>query len=172
VRVNELIFLLFAQLTGGYFKRMIIHAFLPFLFRILVYAQEVRGTFNCDDVQYTTISDTRRSTAFEGSPPYLCDRGFIEDDKWYRFDSAAGNTIPTKNPGFLRCSTYVPIWFNGEHPTDENVVADAQACAAIPFVLPQGCGVSYDIKVVKCPGNFYLYRLKEPKQCSLAYCAG
>ena len=39
-----------------------------------------------------------------------------------------------------------------------------------PFWLPKGCGDSYDIKVVKCPGNFYLYKLKKPKRCDLAYC--
>ena len=147
------------------------HAFLAFVFFILYHAQEVRGIF-CDEVKYKFINDTRRSIAIESSPPYLCDRGYIEDDKWYRFYSASGNTIPTKNPGLRHCSTYVPIWFKGEHPTAENVEVDAKACAAIPFVFPIGCGVSYDIKVVKCPGDFYLYKLKEPKQCSLAYCAG
>jgi hypothetical protein len=148
------------------------HAFLPFLFLFLYHSQEVRaGTF-CNEIQYTFINDTRRSTAFKSSPPYLCDRGIIEDNKWYRFYSASGNTtlIPTENPGLNRCGTHVPIWFNGEHPTEENIIINATACAAIAFQLPKGCGISYDIKVVKCPGDFYLYKLKEPKQCFLAYC--
>jgi fibrillin 1 len=146
-------------------------AFLPFLFLILYHAQKVRGKF-CDEVEYTLINEIRRSTAYKSMSPYICDRGFIEDDKWYRFDSAAGNTMPTHNPGIRFCGAYVPIWLNGEHPTKENEEIDAKACAAVPFIPPTGCGISYNIKVVKCPGDFYLYRLKEPRQCSLAYCAG
>jgi hypothetical protein len=146
--------------------------FLKFFVLFLLHAHQVRGTFNCNNIQYTLVNETKRSTTFKSTSPYKCDRGVITDDHWYRFSSAAGNTMPTENPGTRRCGTYVPIWFSGEHPTEENVVVNATACAAVPFVLPIGCGVSYDIKVVKCPGNFYLYRLKEPKECSLAYCAG
>ena len=126
----------------------------------------------CDEIKYTTINDIRRSTKFEQTDnTRLCDRNFIEDDKWYRFDSVAGNTMPTENPGNGFCGTYIPIWFKGTHPTTDNVVMDAKACLAVPFIPPAGCGWSYEIKVIKC-GAFYLYRLKEPQVCSSAYCAG
>ena len=124
----------------------------------------------CDQIRYTTINDIRRSTKFTAkSDSMICDRHFIKDDNWYRFDSVAGNTIPEHNPGTGVCGTFIPIWFKGTHPTQENVLTDASACAAIPY-LPE-CYVSYDIKVIKC-GSSYLYRLKEPKNCNLAYCAG
>jgi hypothetical protein len=45
------------------------------------------------------------------------------------------------------------------------------ACAAVPFRRPRGCGVQFAIKVVNC-GGFFLYQLKEPKYCNYAYCAG
>ena len=126
----------------------------------------------CDQIQYTTINDVRRSTKYKGKPGnLLCDKNFIQDDKWYRFDSVAGNKMPTQNPGTGFCGTYVPIWMKGTHPTTDNVVKDATACGAAPFVFPLGCGYSYAIKVIKC-GNFFLYRLKDPQVCSLAYCAG
>jgi hypothetical protein len=126
----------------------------------------------CDPANYQTISDIRRRTDYEVNKGYLCDYGLIRDDEWYRFKSVAGNMMATRNPGIRHCGTYVPIWFNAKHPEKENVTENAKACAAVPFIPPSGCGISYDIKVVKCPGNFYVYRLKEPKQCSFAYCAG
>ena len=126
----------------------------------------------CDQIQYTTINDVRRSTKYKGKPSnLLCDKNFIQDDKWYRFNSVAGNKMPTQNPGFGVCGTYVPIWMRGTHPTTDNVVKNATACGAVPFVFPLGCGYSYAIKVIKC-GNFFLYRLKEPQVCYVAYCAG
>ena len=126
----------------------------------------------CDQIQHTTINDVRRSTKYKGKPGnLLCDRNYIQDDKWYRFDSVAGNKMPTRNPGTGLCGTHVPIWMRGTHPTTDNVVKNATACAAAPFVFPLGCGYSYAIKVIKC-GNFFLYRLKEPQVCYLAYCAG
>ena len=122
---------------------------------------------------YTTISEVWRSTANElkpGETP-MCDRNHIVDDKWYRFYSSAGNEMPTANPGFRRCGTYVPIWLDGSHPAVNNGVVHATACAVLPRQSRPGCGVSYDIKIVNCNG-FYLYQLKSPRQCSLAYCAG
>ena len=142
-----------------------------FGFAILLEIGYIHGQ-TCDQIEYTTINDIRRSTKFRVKPnSKICDRNFIKDDNWYRFDSVAGNTIPNHNPDNGFCGTFVPIWFKGIHPTQDNVVTDAKACAAIPFRRPSGCGISYDIKVIKC-GSFYLYRLKEPKQCDLGYCAG
>ena len=124
---------------------------------------------------YSTIRDVRRSTAnvFNGKSGdrLLCDRNFIKDGTWYRFQSLAGNQMPTTNPGFWHCGTYAPIWLKGSHPKVGEGVVDRKACVSLPFVFPIGCGISYKIKVVNC-GDFYLYQLKEPGQCSLAYCAG
>ena len=124
---------------------------------------------------YVTIRDVRRSTAYvynlTSGDKAICDSGYIKDDTWYRFQSVAGNKMPTTNPGNFRCGTYAPIWMKGTHPTASNVIVNAKACASIPFVSPPGCGVSYDIKVVKCT-TFYIYQLKDPGQCDLAYCAG
>ena len=119
--------------------------------------------------QYETINDVRRSTAYTETKD-LCDRS-ITDGKWYRFQSPAGNKMPETNPGNGRCGTYAPIWLNGHHPTTYNVVTDVTACAVMPWLDPV-CGIAYNIKVVRCSGDFFLYRLKPPKYCSIAYCAG
>jgi hypothetical protein len=82
-----------------------------------------------------------------------------------------GDKKPEQNPGSGFCGTYAPIWMRGSHPTTDNVVKDVTACGAAPFAFPIGCAYSFAIKVIKC-GKFFLYRLKEPKLCYLAYCAG
>ena len=122
---------------------------------------------------YTIISEVWRSTANEIKPGETpkCDRNYIVDNTWYRFNSSAGNEMPTANPGFRKCGTFVPIWMKGRHPAVHEGVIDATACAGVPRRRPRGCGVSYRIKVVNCNG-FYLYRLMNPYQCSMAYCAG
>lgn len=129
----------------------------------------------CVTKQYITISDVRRSILNKydvgSGDPLLCDRNFIKDDTWYRFQSLAGGKMPTKDPGFWHCGTFAPIYLNGVHPTSTNVEVNAKACVNLPFTPPKGCSVQYDIKIINC-GAFFLYKLKEPRQCSLAYCAG
>ena len=124
----------------------------------------------CSNITYTTLNDVRRSTAYDSTFD-LCDLRVIQDGSWYRFKSLAGDKMPEFNPGVRHCGTYVPIWMNGKHPTKLGETVDRTACAAIPFRRPAGCGGKFDIKVINC-GSFFLYQLKEPKQCSLAYCAG
>ena len=126
----------------------------------------------CDQITYTTINDTRRSIKYS-APDYklhICDRGFIVDNDWYRFKTLGDDKMPTMPPDVGMCGTAYPIWLNGDHPETDNVVESKTACAVTPF-LPGNCFISYDIKVIKC-GEFYLYQLKEPKQCDFAYCAG
>jgi fibrillin 1 len=124
----------------------------------------------CSNMTYIVISDVRRSTAYNATDD-LCDRGFIKDESWYRFQSAAGNKMPEENPGPNHCGTYVPIWMNGDHPDEVGTIENRIACAGIPWTFPVGCGVSYKIQVINC-GTFYLYNLREPDRCTLAYCAG
>ena len=122
---------------------------------------------------YETIEEVWRTTANEigKTEKPKCDRNYIVDNTWYRFNTTVGNRIPTTNPGFRKCGTYIPIWMKGRHPTVDEGVIKATACAGVPFQFPHGCGISYNIKVVNCTG-FYLYQLKSPQQCALAYCAG
>ena len=136
---------------------------------ILYCLRTLDASNSCNDT-YITISDVRRSTAYT-STITLCDRDFIKDGKWYRFKSAAGDKMPEHNPGLKRCGTYVPIWLNGKHPTSDGETVTRTACAPLPWTFPFNCGLSYNIKVINC-GSFFLYQLKPPDRCSLAYCAG
>ena len=46
-----------------------------------------------------------------GEPP-ICDRTILPG--WYRFDSPAGNLIPSECPGENYCGTRKPVWLNGK----------------------------------------------------------
>ena len=128
----------------------------------------------CENHNYTTISDGRRSTsnllnATRGDKP-ICDKT-IQDSLWYRFEIANGNQLATKRPEIQHCGTYSPIWMNGSHPTVSQGEVSRKACAYLLVGRPVGCTLSYRIKVLNCSG-FYVYRLKPPEQCFLAYCIG
>ena len=123
----------------------------------------------CSNITYSTLADIRRSTAYDSTSD-LCDRDVIKDGSWYRFKSVAGDKMPEFNPGIKHCGTYVPIWMNGNHPTKLGEAVKRIACAAIPSRRPAGCGRKFDIKVINC-GGFFLYQLKKPEDCRLAYCS-
>ena len=128
---------------------------------------------DCDDIQYTTIRDARRSTAFNSTilKRKLCDSTVIKDGDWYRFQSEAGGELPTTVPDLNTCGTFSPIWMNGSHPTVREGKVNRQACVYLLHTLPIGCGKSYNIGVVNCSG-YYVYQLRDPGQCDAAYCAG
>ena len=46
-----------------------------------------------------------------GSEPPICDR--LLASGWYRFDSPAGNLLPTECPGGNYCGTNIPVWMKG-----------------------------------------------------------
>lgn len=47
-----------------------------------------------------------------GSESTLCDKHL--QPNWYRFDSPAGNVMPTECPGGKYCGTEKPVWMKGE----------------------------------------------------------
>ena len=151
---------------------------LPNLFLCYIFITLInygKTTEVCKNHNYTIISDARRSTSnvynTTRGDKYLCDRNEIQESIWYRFEIANGNKLATTRPKVNHCGTYSPIWMNGSHPTVVDGVVLRKACAHIPSAFPIGCRYSYDIKVLNCNG-FYVYQLKPPKSCFLAYCIG
>jgi hypothetical protein len=128
---------------------------------------------SCRGIQYRKINDPRRSTGYvsNDTKKYLCDRSLLEDRVWYRFESEAGDELPTTKPKDGTCGTYAPIWMNGSHPTISDGTVARKACANVPNAHPFGCAYSYVIHVRNCSG-YYIYQLKPPQHCILAYCAG
>ena len=134
-----------------------------------------KATDVCKNHNYTVISDARRSTknAYNATrgDKLLCDRTKIKESVWYRFELVDGNQLPTTRPEPSYCGTTVPIWMNGSHPSVADGIVERQACAHVSGRFPFGCGYSYIIKVLNCNG-FYIYQLKPPKNCHIAYCVG
>lgn len=124
----------------------------------------------CSNTTYKVINDSRRSTksVWKKGERALCDRGLKWG--WYRFTSFAGNKMPEVKVDANHCGTHAPIWLNGIHPTKkgENVVR--QACVNA-FNMKDGCWDYFDMNITNC-GDYYVYYLRPPNYCSVAYCAG
>ncbi|KAM6972523.1 uncharacterized protein FYW47_004679 [Aplochiton taeniatus] len=82
-----------------------------------------------------------------------------------------GNTsasMPDKCVDELMCGTHAPMWLNSKHPKLTDQVIQSTACAAW-----SGSCCNWETKpihVKACPGNYYVYKLKSPPTCYLAYC--
>ena len=129
---------------------------------------------HCDGIKYINITDARRSTAFDqrnSNAKLICDRHVIKDGSWYRFTSNVGGELATTPQKIYSCGTFHPIWMNGSHPTVEEGRANRTACMNTIHVPTDSCDVSFTITVLNCTG-YYIYKLREPKACNEAYCAG
>ena len=59
------------------------------------------------------VTTIKPKNCFVAGSPAICDRTILAG--WYRFDSPAGNLIPTECPGENYCGTRKPVWLNGRH---------------------------------------------------------
>ena len=70
----------------------------------------------CHDENYQVIADEpQRSFNHHlsvGTDPPVCDKDLKEG--WYRFQSPAGNLLPTECPGGNYCGTNIPVWMKGK----------------------------------------------------------
>ena len=132
--------------------------------------QTANYTDCCSNATYKEINEPRRSikSVWQEGHPYLCDRDLRSG--WYRFTSDAGGKVmmPEKTVPEYHCGTHDAIWLNGSHPTvaEGNVVR--QACINSFKVV---CEETLDINVKNC-GDYYVYYLRPPNHCAVAYCAG
>ncbi|CAH1274704.1 VWDE [Branchiostoma lanceolatum] len=127
---------------------------------------------------YLTISDPLRSTGYEvaQNAAQLCDNRMQRS--WYRFDSPAGNEMPTSCVPQYHCGTTFPVWMNGQHPTIGDGVVQRELCANAQVMDPFGrqcCQWAGLTAVKKCDDGveqFYVYFLDRLPGCYMAYCAG
>ncbi len=119
---------------------------------------------------YHEIDDPRRSTMSVWRPgePVLCDRWLKWG--WYRFTSFAGGKMPETIVPENHCGTHAPIWLRGSHPTREEGNVVREACINT-FGWNDGCWESFDMNITNC-GNYFVYYLRPPYYCAVAYCAG
>ncbi|XP_048577629.1 von Willebrand factor D and EGF domain-containing protein isoform X2 [Nematostella vectensis] len=127
-------------------------------------------------VTHKSIKEPFRSSAhnYSHTQPAICDNRLTEG--WYRFTSGVGGKIPTTKPEPNTCGTVAPIWMNSPHPHQVGQTVDATACINLNNIR-WGCFRTIDICAKKCEdmatmANYFVYYLRPPFGCDMAYCAG
>ncbi|KAI2646304.1 Uromodulin [Labeo rohita] len=116
---------------------------------------------------YTVLDNPWRSTNYGSGSK--CDVS-VTWSGWYRhFINNVSAQIPDTCVANGRCGTNYPLWIRGGHPTVQDGVVTRDVCAHGGSYC---CGIgSFPIKVKACSGNYYVYELVTPTQCTSAYCA-
>ncbi|XP_062389318.1 uncharacterized protein LOC134077633 [Sardina pilchardus] len=130
-------------------------------------ATAVQESDPCDS--YTELNDPRRATTNLDQSQLRCDKN-VQWQGWYRmvYQGVSGRMPNTCVPK-ERCGTHAPLWLNGSHPRPEDGIVTRQVCGhwdddCCDYKPPP-------IQVKACPGNYTVYKLVDPENCSLAYCA-
>ena len=128
-------------------------------------------TPDCNDCcnSYQEINEPRRSTKSVWQPGQtpLCDR--LIRSGWYRFTSFGGTKMPELvAPAEFHCGTHDPIWLKDSHPTQAEGNVVREACINSFGVA---CSDSLYINITNC-GLYFVYYLRPPSYCAIAYCAG
>ncbi|XP_008536498.1 uromodulin isoform X1 [Equus przewalskii] len=95
---------------------------------------------------------------------YACDSHL---SGWYRFMGQGGVRMAETCVPTLRCNTAAPMWLNGTHPSSDEGIVSRTACA---HWSGNCCLWDAPVQVKACPGGYYVYNLRAPPECHLAYC--
>ena len=122
-------------------------------------------------VDYKLISDPYRSTGYQWKQgtKAICDHDLAAG--YYRFNSSAGNMMPTSKPKPNHCGTHYPVWMEGSHPDKRSFPMKANY-VCYDYHGHQVC--PFRIFVYYCRAeDFYVYNLQPiSRGCPMAYCAG
>ncbi|XP_078061654.1 uncharacterized protein LOC144487450 [Mustelus asterias] len=80
--------------------------------------------------------------------------------------SPGSSTIPETVVPVRRCSTHATGWLRGSHPSLREGIVKRTVCF---HWSGNTCRWHQEIKIKRC-SNFFVYELKKPRVCSLAYC--
>ena len=112
--------------------------------------------------RYKILNDSDRLSNLGRSKK--CDKNLTED--WYRFSAWAGTNMPTHCLPYHRCSTDLPGWMDGAHPTVDEGVVSRKVCFS---GFGNCCYRNIIINVRNC-SSFFVYRLKPVSHCNSRYC--
>uniref|UniRef100_A0A9J8BG43 Uncharacterized protein n=2 Tax=Cyprinus carpio carpio TaxID=630221 RepID=A0A9J8BG43_CYPCA len=118
---------------------------------------------------YTVLDNPWRATSNTLASVFNCDQS-VTWSGWYRlFINGLSAYIPQTCVARYSCGTDIALWIRGGHPTVEDGVVTRDVCGNLySYCCYYG---SYPIQVKACPGNYYVYELVRPTECSFAYCA-
>ena len=87
---------------------------------------------------------------------------------WYKFASPAGTKIATSAPPHHTCGTSATGWMAQLHPTEVGQTKTVQFCFNW---AGNSCFWKTTGEVTKCGDKNFVYKLPEPPNCTLGYCA-
>ncbi|XP_069142549.1 uncharacterized protein [Argopecten irradians] len=109
-----------------------------------------------------------RGTECEYKPGKAINDRYITNNLWYKVEGYSGPLSMATHPVDLtRCSTKLPIWMNGTHPSVGETV-NRTACMR---GLQSDCADTYNIQVKNC-SSFNVYKLQTTRGLEMAYCFG
>nr|XP_055031170.1 uncharacterized protein LOC129420326 isoform X2 [Misgurnus anguillicaudatus] len=123
---------------------------------------------NINDPCYNYESLDRPWRATTESGLYICDGDFSWNG-WYRLYHYGMNIQMTETcvNNIYRCNTYLSLLLRGHHPQIEDGVVIREICGSSDWSC---CDMkSKPIRVKACPGDYYVYELVKPIDCS-GYC--
>uniref|UniRef100_A0A672YD73 ZP domain-containing protein n=1 Tax=Sphaeramia orbicularis TaxID=375764 RepID=A0A672YD73_9TELE len=133
------------------------------------------GTSHCADPceHYTVVDDAWRAIDYRYDGTRHCDK-MVSWEGWYRMYLGGLNAqIPEKCIKKYMCGTYAPMWLTEPHPSQSGIVVQRSVCNTW---VDRCCYYdSHKIYVKRCyerqtGGHFFIYGLKKPSMCDLAYC--
>ncbi|XP_074521549.1 uncharacterized protein LOC141787165 [Halichoeres trimaculatus] len=129
------------------------------------------GTVHCADpcLYHTRLNDEWRSTNNTSTDNPRCDQ-YVSWQGWYQLRlGQISAQIPERCIAENRCGTHAPMWITTPHPTQVDQIVNRTVCNSWSGSC---CRFSPHIIHVKlCYGGFYVYKLVQPSNCYLAYCA-
>ena len=129
---------------------------------ITIFVYNFLAVIACHD--YTLLNEAHRAVTCIANKQ-KCDKPM--EPKWYRFSGDAGTkmveTCPTK---LFVCSTDIPGWLNGTHPSMNEGEVERTTCWSY---LSNCCSFVKTIKVRNC-GDFFVYHLGSVPACYGVYC--
>ena len=143
----------------------------------------VTGRTNCISspqcFEYQILDEESRATSnynCDCSNSCFCDQdgaNFIsvrwKGDGYYRFVEPSGTMMPESSPGAYHCGTIGSGWLHGQHPEEEGLEVDMEAC--FDDYGSSTCVYKAKITVTKCNGYYVYHLVENPLTKVLRYCA-
>ena len=116
----------------------------------------------CHD--YTLLNEAHRAVTHIANKQ-KCDKPM--EPKWYRFSGDAGTKmVETCQTKPYVCSTHIPGWLNGKHPSVNEGEVERTTCWSYDSNC---CYQRTTIKVRNC-GDYFVYHLGPAPVCFAVYC--
>ena len=132
------------------------------------------GPAQCTD--YHILDDPTRNIN-HGFEQYCDHESYHTSPDWhesnyYRLEAPAGVQIPTISPGPEQCGAYAPGWINDTQGAIPELQVGDEITVKVCYQYDNNpCIYSNNIRVTRCPGDYFVYYLVNIPFCYYRYCA-